>query len=334
MLSRSEGDRLRCLACYRYCLLGNGQSGFCGVRKNDNGLKLLVKNLPMGINIDPIEKKPVLHMLPGARILSFGTAGCNFACRYCQNYEMSQRRTPDGYYMEPEDIISMALKYKCDGIAYTYNEPSIFIEYASEIGRLAHKYGLINIFVTNGYETPEAIDEASKFLDAMTIDFKGNGNESFYKKYISIPRPDYIYKTIELAFKKNIHVEVTDLIVPEIGDDLKSAEEMIKKIIEISDEIPISFLKYHPDYLLRIHETDFDTLLKHYELARSLGIKYAYIGNVLSEYENTYCPKCGNLLIKREWFKSYIKGIDLNGRCKNCGYNTKIILKKGSVIVW
>ncbi|AAT43544.1 AmmeMemoRadiSam system radical SAM enzyme [Picrophilus oshimae] len=333
MLSRTEGNKIRCLACYRYCLLANHQSGFCGVRKNEDGLKLMVENLPMGINIDPIEKKPVLHMLPGSRILSFGTSGCNFACRYCQNYEMSQRRTPEGYYMEPEDVVSMAIKYKCDGIAYTYNEPTIFMEYAREIGLIAHKYGLINIFVTNGYETPEAVEEASKFLDAMTIDFKGNGNESFYKSYISIPRPDYIYDTINLAFKKNIHVEITDLIIPEIGDDLESARYMLERIKNISDEIPVSFLKYHPDYLLKIHETDFNTLLRHYELARSIGMKYVYIGNVLSRYENTYCPNCNNLLIKREWFSSYIKGIDLNGKCKKCGYDTKIILKKRPVIV-
>ncbi len=329
-LYKKENNKIRCTACYRYCLLADNQSGFCGVRSNKNNKIVLdVYNIPYGFNVDPIEKKPVLHMYPGAKILSFGTTGCNFACKYCQNYDMSQRKTVVGSYMTPEDVVNLALEYNVDGIAYTYNEPTIFMEYAHDIGVLARKKGLINIFVTNGYETPESMEYASEFLDAMTIDFKGNGDNKFYNKYISVLTADKIYNNFELAKKYNIHTEITDLVIPEIGDNLDDAKKMILKVKNILGEYtPISFLRYHPDYKLNIYETPFETLKKHYDLAKSLGMKYVYIGNVPEKgYENTYCPECNALLIKRNGFESKIINLDSNGRCKKCGFNTNIKLK-------
>ncbi len=330
MLYSVEGNKIRCTACYRYCLLSSNQKGFCGVRSNKNNkLVLDVYNVPYGFNIDPIEKKPVLHIYPGSRILSFGTAGCNFACKYCQNYDMSQRKTVEGSYFSPEDVIDLALKYNVDGIAYTYNEPTIFMEYAHDIGVLARKHGLVNIFVTNGYETSESMECASEFLDAMTIDFKGNANNNFYNKYISVLTADKIYENFERAKKYNIHTEITDLVIPGIGDNLEDAKKMILKIKDILGEYtPISFLRYHPDYKLNIYPTPFETLKKHYDLARDLGMKYVYIGNVLGEnYENTYCPECNSLLIKRHGFVSKIVNLDGNGKCKKCGFNAGIKLK-------
>ncbi len=330
-LYRVENDKVRCTACYRYCLLSNNQTGFCGVRTNrNNKLVLDVYNMPYSFNIDPIEKKPVLHMDPGARILSFGTAGCNFACRYCQNYDMSQRKTVVGSYFSPEDVIELALRYNVDGIAYTYNEPTVFMEYAHDIGILARNKGLLNIFVTNGYETEESMVYASEFLDAMTIDFKGNANNNFYNKYISVLTADKIYENFYRAKKYNIHVEITDLVIPEIGDNLEDARKMILKVKDILGEYtPISFLRYYPAYKLKIPPTPFETLKKHYDLARDLGMKYVYIGNVPEEdYENTYCPECNALLIRRNSFKSKIINLDNNGKCKKCGFNTDIKLKK------
>jgi pyruvate formate lyase activating enzyme len=329
-LFKIEGKKIRCTACERYCLLADGQTGFCGVRTAENGnLDLKVYNMPYAFNIDPIEKKPVLHMYPGTRILSFGTAGCNFACKYCQNFDMSQRKSVIGEYTTPEEIVKIARKNKVDGIAFTYNEPTIFMEFARDVGILAHKYGIFNIFVTNGYETAEAMEMASEFLDAITVDFKGNAQEKFYNKYISVMSPHLIYKTIKNALDYGIHTEITDLVIPEIGDDINDAGIMISKIKDIAGEyMPVSFLRYHPDYKLTIPSTPFETLKEHYELARSMGMKYVYLGNVAnSKYENTYCPNCGNLLISRHIFDSIIIGLDKNGNCMKCGFNTKIKVK-------
>lgn len=329
-LYEKKGDRIRCTACERYCYLREGQSGFCGVRTFKNGvLNLDVYNYPSGYNVDPIEKKPVLHMYPGSRILSFGTSGCNFACKYCQNYEMSQRKTVEGEYMTPEKIIKIARKLQVDGIAYTYNEPTIFMEFAHDVGILAHKQGLFNIFVTNGYETPESMEMAAEFLDAMTIDFKGNAEEKFYNRYISVMHPDLIYKTIESALNHGIHTEITDLVIPEIGDNLDAADKMIAKIKDIGGEyMPVSFLRYHPDYKLSLPYTPLETLKKHYNLAKSMGMHYVYLGNVREEnYENTYCPGCGALLIQRHGFDSTIINLNSDGSCTHCGFQTGILLK-------
>jgi pyruvate formate lyase activating enzyme len=333
-LYERSGDRIRCTACERYCYLKEGQSGFCGVRTYRNGvLNLDVYNYPFGYNIDPIEKKPVLHMYPGSRILSFGTSGCNFACKYCQNYEMSQRKTVVGEYMTPEKIVKEARKLHVDGIAYTYNEPTIFMEFARDVGILAHRYGIFNIFVTNGYETPESMQMGSEFLDAMTVDFKGNADEKFYNRYISVLHPDLIYKTIKSSMDYGIHTEITDLVIPQIGDNTGDAEKMISKIKDIGGEYtPISFLRYHPDYKLSLPATPFDTLKKHYDIARHMGMHYVYLGNVREQnYENTYCPECGALLIKRQLFNSEIIGLNPDGSCTHCGFKTGILVKKGII---
>ncbi|MEM0140171.1 MAG: AmmeMemoRadiSam system radical SAM enzyme [Ferroplasma sp.] len=328
-LFRYIDGKIQCTACERYCILKAGQSGFCGVRTaTTEGMELDVYNMPYSFNMDPIEKKPVLHMYPGARILSFGTSGCDFACRYCQNYDMSQRKTVSGIYTTPEQVVELAIKNHADGIAYTYNEPTVFMEYARDVGLIAHKHGLINIFVTNGYETVESMKMASEFLDAITIDFKGNGSKSFYNKYIYVLSADSIYNTIKMAIGYGIHTEVTDLVVPEIGDNLEDASTMINRIKDIAGEyIPISFLRYHPDYKMAIPLTPLQILKDHYDLAIKLGMKYVYIGNVPEgNYENTYCPQCHNLLISRHYFDSKVTGLTVDGKCKKCGFNTGILL--------
>ncbi len=330
VLYRREDDTVVCTACSRYCRLSDGQTGFCGVRKNVGGhLNLLNYGIAYAVQIDPIEKKPILHMKPGASILSIGTTGCNFSCRYCQNYDMSQRKEILGDRIDPERIVKLALAYGCDGIAFTYNEPTIFMEYAHDVGVLARKHGLINIFVTNGYETTESIEYASDFLDAATVDFKGNGSPEFYRRYIAIGSVEPIYDTIKALIDHSVHVEITDLVVPHIGDSLEEAEKMISRILRIGgNEIPVSFLRFHPDYLLRdIEATPTPLLEEHLSLARNMGVSYAYIGNVPGhQAQSTYCPKCGAMLIKRDTFSSEIVSLDHQGRCKKCGYHTGIIL--------
>ena len=331
LYEKQEGQRVICTACVRRCRLAPGQPGFCGIRVNSGGkLDLLTYSIPYSIQIDPIEKKPVFHMLPGSSILSFGTTGCNFACQYCQNYSMSQRKDVQGTHMEPKEIVRLAIELGCNGIAYTYNEPTVFMEFAHDVGILARSKGLINIFVTNGYETPEAVEYASTFLDSMTIDFKGNASNTFYRKYISVPSADPIFDTIGYAISAGIHVEITDLVVPEVGDSLDDARTMIRKIKEKAGiSIPVSFLRFHPDYkMMNIPSTPVSTLEKHHALAREEGMQYVYIGNVPGgSYESTYCPSCGSLLIYRNGFSSEIRDIDEDGRCKKCGFSTGIVLK-------
>ncbi len=335
VLYKIEGDSVICTACRRYCRLKDGQTGFCGVRKNIGGtVYLLVYGLPSAINIDPIEKKPVLHMYPGSRIFSLGTVGCSFACQYCQNYDISQRKTVTGYHYDPEDIVDQAIEYGCQGIAYTYNEPSIFMEYAHDIGMIARKKGMFNIFVTNGYETPEALDMATDFLDIATVDFKGNASNDFYRHYISVNGADPIFETLAGMKERGIHVEITDLVVPGIGDDLKDAESMIRRLTEIFGyDVPLSFLRFHPDYrMMNVPETPVKTLKDHYDLAVSMGMHYVYIGNVPGYFENTYCPVCHSTLIKRYGFSSEVTGLNEDGTCSKCGFQTGIkLLRKEKI---
>lgn len=319
----SEG-KVRCTACSRYCILKDGQIGFCGVRKNVGGkLDLLAYGRPLVAQIDPIEKKPILHRYQGTWIYSIGTAGCNFACQFCQNYDVSQRREIEGsYYMTPEQVVDNAVKEGCQGIAFTYNEPTIFIEYAKDIGLIAKEKGLITVFVSNGYETPEAIDELSDFLDCITVDFKGNANLSFYRRYMSVPSPEFIYDALKGLSKTGIHVEITDLVVPQIGDSIDDARIMVQRVKEIfGDSIPVSFLRFHPDYkLMHLPSTPVETLIRHYEVAREEGMKYVYIGNVPgSIYQNTYCPECGSLCVERDMMRTISFNLTEDGRCRECG---------------
>jgi len=219
------GGVVMCRACPRYCRLKPDQVGFCGVRGNIGGvLYLFAYGKIIAANVDPIEKKPVMHFAPGARVFSIATTGCNWACRYCQNYDISQRRRVEGADVTPDMVVRMAKMYRSDGIAYTYNEPTIFMEFAHDVGVIARREGLINVFVTNGYWTPDDVNEARDFLDAATIDFKGNGDPGFLRKFSMVPDPDPIFQTLlELRDKTRIHLEVTDLVVPRVGDDLGQA---------------------------------------------------------------------------------------------------------------
>ena len=184
VLFEHTGDgKVRCTACARYCKLGEGQTGLCGVRQNIGGrLQLLVYGRVITGHIDPIEKKPLVHYMPGTRIFSIATTGCNWLCRYCQNYDISQRRKVEGELLAPEEIVSLAQKNRCEGIAYTYNEPTIYLEFAHDVGVIARKKGIFNSFVSNGYGTPEDIPVLNDFLDAITVDFKGNAEKGFVRK--------------------------------------------------------------------------------------------------------------------------------------------------------
>ena len=220
LYEKLSDNKVKCTACARYCEIGKDQIGLCGIRGNENGkLQLFVYGKVIAGNVDPIEKKPVIHYYPGSQIYSIATTGCNWLCRYCQNSDISQRRKVEGIDMTPDEVANRAFQYGAHGIAYTYNEPSIFIEFARDCGIAAHKKGLFNVFVSNGYDTPETVSMMNDFLDCITVDFKGSAEPEFTKKFIAVPDPQPIFDSlIEIRDKTNIHVEITDLIVPQVGD--------------------------------------------------------------------------------------------------------------------
>ena len=330
LYDKLPNEKVLCTACARYCELGKDQIGLCGIRGNINGdLELFVYGKVIAGNVDPIEKKPVTHYYPGTKIFSIATTGCNWLCKYCQNSDISQRRKVEGTDMTPEEVVETAIKYGAQGIAYTYNQPSIFIEFARDCGVIARKKGLINIFVSNGYDTPQTVKMMDEFLDCITVDFKGSAEPEFTRKFIGVPDPQPIFDTlIDIRDKTKIHVEITDLIVPRVGDNLEYAKKLSKFVYdEFGPEMPIHFLRFHPDYKMMDYEsTPVKTLEKHYEVAKKEGLKYVYLGNVPGHpWEHTYCSECNNIVVERYGFD--IKGwnMDEKNKCKFCGNQIPII---------
>jgi len=324
LYEKLHNDKVLCTACARYCELGKDQIGLCGIRGNENGkLQLYVYGKVIAGHVDPIEKKPVTHYHPGTKIFSIATTGCNWLCKYCQNSDISQRRKVEGTDMMPQQVVDTAIQYGAHGIAYTYNQPSIFIEFARDCGVLARKKGLINIFVSNGYDTPETVKMMDEFLDCITVDFKGSAEPEFTRKFIGVPDPKPIFDTlIEIRDKTKIHVEITDLIVPKVGDSLEYAKKLSKFVYdEFGPEMSIHFLRFHPDYKMMDYEpTPIKTLEKHYEIAKKEGLKYVYLGNVPGHpWEHTYCSECNNIVVKRYGFDIQGWYMDENNKCKFCG---------------
>ncbi len=231
--------------------------------------------------------------------------------------------------MEPGDVAEMALARGCQGLAYTYNQPSIFIEFAHDIGVIARERGLINIFVSNGWDTPDTVRLMGDFLDAITVDFKGSGEPQFMRKVSMVPDPQAIFDTIlEMRDKTDIHIEITDLIVPEVGDDLDAARKLSKFVHdELGPDVPIHFLRFHPDYkMMDLPRTPVETLERHCEIAREEGLRYVYVGNVPGhEWEHTYCWGCGAVAIRRHGFDITGWNLDAKNQCVQCGYQLPIM---------
>jgi len=247
----------------------------------------------------------------------------------CQNAEISQRRKAEGVDVEPSGVVEMALSHGCQGLAYTYNQPTIFIEYARDVGIEARKAGLMNIFVSNGYDTPDAVGMMNDFLDCITIDFKGNAETGFLRKHVMVPDAQPIFQTLlDIRDKTRIHTEITDLVIPEIGDDLGEARKLSSWLYDnLGPDVPIHFLRFHPDYkLMHLPQTPVATLEEHCKIARSVGLRYVYVGNVPGHpWEHTYCPGCGRIAIKRYGYNILDWALDKNNRCVDCGYRLPIV---------
>ncbi|MEA3415542.1 MAG: AmmeMemoRadiSam system radical SAM enzyme [Thermodesulfobacteriota bacterium] len=317
--------KVKCNLCSHRCIIKDGKRGICGVRENQGGiLKTLVYGKLIASHIDPIEKKPLFHFMPGTLSYSIGTVGCNFKCLFCQNADISQMPSDHngmitGDLYTPEDVVDAAIKGNCKSIAYTYTEPTIFFEFAFDTAKLAHTKGIKNVFVTNGYMTSEAVHMISPYLDAANIDLKAF-NESFYKEIVKA-RLEPVKKTLKITKSLGIFVEVTTLLIPGLNDDKKELEKLALFLVKsLGPETPWHVSAFYPTYRLTDRPpTPVETLVMAREIGIKAGLKYVYIGNVPSENgENTFCYNCGKLLINRLGF-SIIKNVLENGRCPYCG---------------
>jgi len=318
---RLEKQKVRCFLCAHHCTISDGKRGICAVRENHEGtLYSLVYGKVISMNTDPIEKKPLFHFYPASTSFSIATVGCNFRCMHCQNYEISQypKEYGDipGEDVTPEQIVAAALKSSCKSISYTYTEPTIFFEFAYDCARLAHEKGIKNVFVSNGYTSPEAVKTIAPYLQGNNIDLKGN--DEFYKK-ICGARLQPVLDTIKLMKELGVWIEITTLIIPSYNDSEDILKWIAGFIKSVDPAIPWHVTQFYPAYkLLDQPRTPIKTLRRAREIGLEAGLKYVYEGNVPGEGgENTYCPECGELLIER--FGFYIrKNKIIDSKCFKC----------------
>jgi pyruvate formate lyase activating enzyme len=321
--------KVRCTACARYCTIPEGSHGFCFVRKNVGGrLVLLSYGKASAVQVDPVEKKPLSHFHPGSRVYSIGTVGCNWRCAYCQNAEISQEHEVVGRSLPPRTAVAEARRFGCSGVTFTYNEPTIFAEYALDVMREAREVGLFANFVTNGYMTPEAVELIGPHLDAVSIDFKGSGEPGFLRKYVAANGPEPIFQSAVDLKKRGVHVEITDLIVPEVGESVEATAKLARFVRdELGPSTPFHLLRFHPDYrMMDLPETPVATLEKLHRVVKAEGLEYVYLGNVWGHpLEHTYCPGCGTIVVHRLGFMIKSWRLDPENRCRKCGTKIPIV---------
>lgn len=317
-----QDGRLHCYLCPRHCHIGEGQSGFCYIRKNIEGkLVQLGYGRPAALAIDPIEKKPLNHFLPGTSILSMGTAGCNMGCFFCQNWDISKARADQvrSRDLSPEQVVELALEHGSPSIAFTYNEPTIWAEYAIDIAREAHGAGLNTVMVSNGYITEEAFHDVYRHIDAANIDLKGF-TEEFYSK-ITLTHLEPVLKTlIMLRRETEVWFEVTNLIIPTLNDDRDELKRLCEWFLtNLGDDVPLHFTAFHPDFKLQDKPpTPKRTLDEAREIAMGMGLKYVYQGNVVTDAGDTICPGCKRRIIRCSWHA--VESMDVvEGKCRHCG---------------
>ncbi len=318
----ADNGKILCTLCPRYCTIGEGQIGFCFIRQNIDG-KLYTTGYghPTGFAIDPIEKKPLSHFLPGTEVLSFGTAGCNLGCKFCQNWSISKAKYDklNSLDVSPKEVVELAKRYNVPSIAYTYNDPTIFGEYVIDISKIAREEGIKSVMVTAGYIDKEARKEVYKYIDAANVDLKAF-SENFYHKITFSHLHDVLDTLYWLKHETDIWFEITTLLIPDENDSPDEIKQMCDWILEnLGDEIPIHFTAFHPDFkMVNKSRTPHETLKNARKIALNAGIKFCYTGNVHDyEGQTTYCPNCSKELIVRDWH-SVITNKLRNNRCPDC----------------
>jgi pyruvate formate lyase activating enzyme len=302
--------------------VADGQRGFCRVRENRGGKYYsLVYGNPCAVHVDPVEKKPFYHLLPTSTSFSIATAGCNFRCKFCQNWEISQTTPDETYNLEfpPEKVVASAKRAGSRTIAYTYVEPTIFFEYMLDTARMAKKEGILNVYHSNGFINPAPLKEICQFLDAANIDLKGFTEE--YYSGMSEGRLAPVLQTLKTLRKEGVHLEITNLVVPTQNDSVETVRQMCVWIkSELGADTPLHFSRFYPLYKLRnLPPTPVSTLEKNRQIAMEAGLEYVYIGNVPGhEGERTFCPRCKKLLIFRQGYSIGEVNV-LKGKCKFCG---------------
>lgn len=318
---------LTCTLCNHRCHIREGNTGRCGVRRNKFGSLIAETYARVSAEaVDPIEKKPLYHFLPGTRSYSLGSVGCNFSCSHCQNWQISQTNGADIRLktIMPEEGIGRALHHQCASISWTYNEPTMWYEYTKDMGHRAHDSGLAAVYVTNGYMTEEAVIDIAPILDAWRVDIKAFSDD-FYRS-ICKARLQPVLDSTALMHKQGVHIETVTLIIPGLNDSMEEMTALIQWVIDtLGPDTPMHFTRFHPDYHLTDRQaTPINTLEKIYERAKDLGLHYPYLGNVSGHpYEHTYCPDCEALLIHRKGYQITLEGLNRD-RCAHC--NTRIAI--------
>jgi pyruvate formate lyase activating enzyme len=330
MFYEKLGDnKVHCNLCAQSCRIASGKRGFCGVRENRGGdLYTLIYGTVSSEAVDPIEKKPLYHFYPGSYVYSVGSIGCNFHCKHCQNWSISQTCLEDSYTLDilPAELVEGALLSRSRSIAWTYNEPTIWHEYTYECAKLAKDAGLATVYVTNGYMTPEALRHIAPYLDAANIDIKAF-NEKFYHDVASA-KLGPVLEASTLAKELGIHVEITTLIIPGVNDSLEELRELSKWIYKnLGPETPLHFTRFQPQYQMQnLSPTPAKTMQEAYKIANEEGMRYVYIGNVNgSDRNNTFCPNCGKVLIIRGLFEIEKYDITPEKTCPKCGESIPIV---------
>ncbi|MBU9888789.1 MAG: AmmeMemoRadiSam system radical SAM enzyme [Candidatus Omnitrophica bacterium] len=321
---KTEGGKVRCDLCPRHCVLAEGQRGFCFVRACRNGqIVLTTYGRSSGFCVDPIEKKPLFHFLPGTPVLSFGTAGCNLGCVFCQNADISHSRETDTLAdaASPELIAKTAKTLDCRSVAFTYNEPHIFHEYAMDTAQECRKRGIKTVAVTAGYVCPEPRKEFYAVMDAANVDLK-SFSDAFYKKYTGAHLAPVLETLVYLKKETSVWLEITTLLIPGLNDSEEELQAMTRWLVKnLGRDVPLHFTAFHPAYKLTDRPpTPLETLRKARAMAITNGIRYCYTGNVpWAEGETTLCHACGKKLIGRDGYAIATWGLKENGLCRHCG---------------
>ena len=320
LLQERTGTKIRCNVCERRCVIVDGGRGWCRTRENRHGrLVSLIYGAVSSMSVNSIEKKPFYHFYPGTFAMTAGSWSCNFGCPWCQNWDISKAAPPEnGEYVSPQRFIELAEKNGCRGTSISFNEPTLSLEWSLDVFRLARQYDLYNTFVTNGYMTPESLElliEAG--LDAMNIDIKGGAEPvREYCKGIDVEK---VWAACKLARSYKVHIEITTLVVPTVNDCSATLREIAERIVsELGPEVPWHVSCYYPAYKFNVPSTPVATLEQAWRIATDAGLEYVYIGNIPGHrYDNTYCPQCGELLVRRLGFDVFQNSIQ-NGRCPHC----------------